>query len=146
MFVFVFRRILLFFPVLFGVLMGTFAFVHYGPGDPLSIMFGEEDWNNDPAILARLQKIYGLDRSFLVQFGDYVCGGLCVPDARNEGIIRGDWGKVAALAAGDRRHHSGLPPHIGAAWAGVVHHPVHRRRPLRHPGGGETEHLGSTIG
>ena len=33
MFVFVFRRIMLFFPVLFGVLVGTFAFVHYGPGD-----------------------------------------------------------------------------------------------------------------
>ena len=90
MFVFVARRILLFFPVLFGVLMGTFAFIHYGPGDALSTLFGEDiDRVNDPEILARLQKIYGLDRSFLVQFGDYVCGGLCVPDARYEGIIRG---------------------------------------------------------
>ncbi len=93
MFVFVFRRIMLFFPVLFGVLVGTFAFVHYGPGDPLSVILGEEVPENDPAILARLQKIYGLDRPFLVQFGDYVCGGLCVPDARNGGIITGDFGK-----------------------------------------------------
>ena len=63
MFVFVVRRVLLFFPVLFGVLIGTFAFIHYGPGDPLSIMFGEDDYENDPEILARLRKIYGLDRA-----------------------------------------------------------------------------------
>ena len=93
MFVFVARRILLFFPVLFGVLVGTFAFVHYGP-DALSVLGETEaDYENDPEILARLRKIYGLDRPFIVQFGDYVCGGLCVPDARNEGIITGDFGK-----------------------------------------------------
>ena len=95
MFVFVARRILLFFPVLFGVLIGTFAFIHYGPGDALETRFGEEvaDLPVDSEILARLRKIYGLDRSFLVQFGDYVCGSLCVPDARSGGIITGDFGK-----------------------------------------------------
>jgi len=93
MYVFVIRRIILMVPVLFGVLLGTFAFIHYGPGDPLSIMFGEDDYENDPEILARLRHIYGLDRSFFIQFGDYVCGSLCVPDARNEGIVRGDFGK-----------------------------------------------------
>ena len=90
--VFIVRRIVLFFPVLFGVLVGTFAFIHYGPGDPLSVMFGEDDYENDPEILARLRHIYGLDRSFFLQFGDYVCGS-CVPDARYEGIVRGDFGK-----------------------------------------------------
>ena len=95
MFVFVARRILLFFPVLFGVLIGTFAFIHYGPGDALETLFGEEvnDLPVDSEILARLRKIYGLDRPFLVQFGDYVCGSLCVPDARSGGIVTGDFGK-----------------------------------------------------
>ena len=91
MFVFVARRILLFFPVLFGVLIGTFAFIHYGPGDALETIEGVEvdDFVPDPEILARLRKIYGLDRPFLVQFADYVCGGLCVPDARSGGNRHG---------------------------------------------------------
>jgi peptide/nickel transport system permease protein/oligopeptide transport system permease protein len=65
------RRILLFVPVLFAVLFITFTLGFYAPGDPLEIQFGQ-DYDPDPVILARLRAIYGLDRPFYVQFGDYI--------------------------------------------------------------------------
>ena len=71
MLVFTIRRVLLFVPVLFIVLFITFTLGFYAPGDPLEIQFGQ-DFDPDPVILARLRALYGLDRPFFVQFGDYV--------------------------------------------------------------------------
>ncbi len=71
MFVFALRRIILFFPVLFAILFITFTFGFFAPGDPLEIQFGE-DYVLDEEVLARLRNLYGLDRPFWVQFGDYV--------------------------------------------------------------------------
>ena len=65
------RRILLFIPVMFAVLFITFTLGFYAPGDPLEIQFGQ-DFEPDPVILARLRALYGLDRPFYVQFGDYM--------------------------------------------------------------------------
>jgi ABC-type dipeptide/oligopeptide/nickel transport system permease component len=71
MLVYTLRRILLFIPVLFTILFITFTLGFFAPGDPLEIHFDEE-YTTDPAVLARLRHLYGLDRPFWVQFGDYI--------------------------------------------------------------------------
>ena len=78
---YIIRRVLLSIPVLFAVLIITFSLGFYGPGDPLVIMLGE-DYVPDEVVLDRLRHIHGLDRPYLVQFGDYVAS-----------LARGDWGK-----------------------------------------------------
>ena len=65
------RRVILFFPVMLIILLITFSVGFYAPGDPLEIQFGE-DYVLDEEILSRLRTLYGLDRPFWVQFGDYV--------------------------------------------------------------------------
>ena len=77
-----FRRILFSIPVLFVILLATFALGFYGPGDPLRTFYGEEIGEPDPAAIERLRKIHGLDRPFWVQFFDYI-----------DGLPRGDFGK-----------------------------------------------------
>ena len=82
MLVYTLRRIILFFPVIFCVLFITFFFGFYAPGDPLEIQFGSgTDYTEDPEVLERLRKLYGLDRPFFVQFGDYMWK-----------LVRGDMG------------------------------------------------------
>ena len=98
MFVFVVRRLLLFFPLLLGTLMGTFAFIHYGPGDFVSTAIDHETYSaiwdgTDYDYEALRHYLEILDRPFLVQFADYLCGGLCVPNAIHGGVLRGDWGQ-----------------------------------------------------
>ena len=78
---YIIRRVLLSIPVLFAVLIITFSLGFYGPGDPLVIMLGE-DYVPDEVVLERLRHIHGLDRPYLVQFGDYVAN-----------LAKGDWGK-----------------------------------------------------
>lgn len=77
------RRLILSVPVILVVLFITFTLGFYAPGDPLTIQFDEEQQGQvDPEILARLRHLYGLDRPFWVQFGDYIWS-----------LVRGDWGK-----------------------------------------------------
>ena len=86
--VYVLRRLVLFFPVMFVILFITFAVGFYAPGDPLEIQFGE-DYVQDEEILARLRTLYGLDRPFLVQFGDYMWK-----------LARGDMGEPLRVGRG----------------------------------------------
>ena len=76
-----FRRVLTSIPVLAIVLLATFTLGYFGPGDPLVFLAGE-DHQIDPEILERLRKIHGLDRPYIVQFGDYTWS-----------LLRGDWGE-----------------------------------------------------
>ena len=92
MLIYTLRRLLLMLPILFGVLIVTYTLGFYGPGDPLVIMFGEEERIPDPEILARLKKIHGLDRPFFVQFGDYM-GVWKNSKGEFEGLIQGNFGK-----------------------------------------------------
>ena len=71
MLVYALRRIVLSIPVLFAVLFITFTLGFYAPGDPLTVQFAEAE-EPDPVLLARMRHLYGLDRPFWVQFGDYV--------------------------------------------------------------------------
>lgn len=71
---FVIRRLLVSIPLLLLVALMTFAMSYYGPGDPLRIMMGE-NWQSED-VYQSLRHQYGLDRPFLVQFGDYMVDAL----------------------------------------------------------------------
>ena len=69
MLVFIGKRLLQLIPVLFGVLLVTFAVTRFTPGDPAEMAAGEDATQEMiEATRARL----GLDRSLPVQFGLYV--------------------------------------------------------------------------
>ncbi len=81
MFKYTLARIVQTLPTVFGVLLFTFALGFFGPGDPIQFQFGEQ-LPPDPAAVERLRELYGLNRPFLVQFGEYVWD-----------LVRGDMGK-----------------------------------------------------
>ena len=102
MFVFLLRRSIVLSAVVVGVLFAAYAFVYYGTNHQLWVTGCEPPGYHphrseypppecDPETYARLLEIAGLNRPFVVQFADYVCGGLCVPDARRDGVVRGDF-------------------------------------------------------
>ena len=68
---FVVRRIVLTLPVLFGVATLVFSLIHLVPGDPAAAMLGE---SASPADLDDLRTKLGLDRPFLVQYGEFLAG------------------------------------------------------------------------
>ena len=56
----------------------------------MEIQFGSgTDYTEDPEVLERLRKLYGLDRPFFVQFGDYMWK-----------LVRGDMGKSLRVGRG----------------------------------------------
>jgi peptide/nickel transport system permease protein len=63
-------RILIFVPTLFVITLLTFTLGYYGPGDPVRILMGER-WQNEQEYL-QIKHALGLDRPFLVQYGDFV--------------------------------------------------------------------------
>ena len=83
------RRVLLSIPVLFAILIITFTLGFYGPGDPLTIFFGE--YMPNPEIAARLRVIYGLDKPFWHQFGVYT-GVVRDRKGQYKGLLQGDLG------------------------------------------------------
>jgi len=76
---FIFRRLLLAIPTLFGVLVIAFLLLYVAPGDPVMAMVGERA---DEQTIARLRAELRLDDPLPVQFGHYVAG-----------IARGDLGR-----------------------------------------------------
>jgi ABC-type dipeptide/oligopeptide/nickel transport system permease component len=81
MFKYTLARIIQTLPTVFGVLLLTFALGFYGPGDPIQYQFGEQ-LPPDPEAVERLRELYGLNRPFVVQFGEYVWN-----------LLQGDLGK-----------------------------------------------------
>lgn len=69
MLAYVARRLVLGVPVLFGVSLLVFAMVHLVPGDPVSIMLGENPSATDAAVLRRQ---LGLDRPLPQQYAEFV--------------------------------------------------------------------------
>jgi peptide/nickel transport system permease protein len=59
------RRLVVAIPTLFLVMVFVFILQRMLPGDPLLVMAGEE---RDPEMLERLRRLYGFDRSIVVQF------------------------------------------------------------------------------
>jgi peptide/nickel transport system permease protein len=67
------NRILLFIPILFGLSMLTFIYIHLIPGDPVQAMIGP---TGTPEMVAQMRHELGLDRPIYVQYLDWVGGAL----------------------------------------------------------------------
>jgi peptide/nickel transport system permease protein len=76
---FILRRLGAVVPVLLAVSVLVFLMSHLTPGDPATIMLGE---NASAADVARLRHQLGLDRPLAVQYGRYIAGA-----------VRGDLGR-----------------------------------------------------
>src|SRR5438552_13601552 len=66
---FVVRRLLLLVPILLGVSILVFAWVHALPGSPVQSLLGERA---TPELVKQYNQKYGLNRSIPVQYWDYV--------------------------------------------------------------------------
>ena len=62
------RRILVTIPVMLFVALFVFSLLYLTPGDPAALIAGDQA---SPADIARIRATLGLDRPYLVQFGDW---------------------------------------------------------------------------
>jgi peptide/nickel transport system permease protein len=69
MFAYVIRRVLTTVPVMAVVALFVFSLLYIAPGDPAAIIAGDQA---TPADVERIRQGLGLDRPFLVQFGDWL--------------------------------------------------------------------------
>jgi peptide/nickel transport system permease protein len=67
------NRILLFVPILFGLSLLTFVYIHLIPGDPVQAMIGP---TGTPDMVTQMRHELGLDRPLYVQYLDWVGGAL----------------------------------------------------------------------
>ena len=63
-----FQRLLSLIPVLLILSVVVFAFVHFLPGDVIDMLMAGTEDSHDPAVRAALEKEYGLDKPFHVQY------------------------------------------------------------------------------
>jgi peptide/nickel transport system permease protein len=76
---FIVRRILAVVPVLFGLSIVLFTFIHLFPGDPATAILGQ---HATPQLSAKLRADLGLDKPIPIQYADYLAH-----------LARGDFGK-----------------------------------------------------
>ena len=76
---FIARRLLVSIPVLFGLSIVLFAFIHFLPGDPATAILGE---HSTPERIAEMRAYLGLDDPLPVQYGRWIVG-----------LLHGDFGK-----------------------------------------------------
>src|SRR3954452_8418808 len=69
MFGYVFRRTLATIPVMAVVALFVFSLLYIAPGDPAAVIAGDQA---TPADVERIRQSLGLDRPFLVRFGEWV--------------------------------------------------------------------------
>ena len=69
MLAYVIRRILATIPVMAVVALFVFSLLYIAPGDPAAVIAGDQA---TPADVERIRQSLGLDRPFLVQFGEWV--------------------------------------------------------------------------
>jgi peptide/nickel transport system permease protein len=69
MLAYIVRRILATIPVMAVVALFVFSLLYIAPGDPAAVIAGDQA---TPADVERIRQSLGLDRPFLVQFGDWV--------------------------------------------------------------------------
>ncbi|MBX0295014.1 ABC transporter permease [Haloarcula nitratireducens] len=79
---FIAKRVLLIFPILFGVSVITFALVQITPGDPIDVVVALNP-DISPAEEARLRARYGLNEPIWVQYFEWLGG-----------VLQGDFGRV----------------------------------------------------
>src|SRR5579883_1105138 len=68
MFAYISRRIAATIPVMLFVAFFVFSLLYIAPGDPAAVIAGDQA---TPADVARIRVSLGLDRPFLVRFGDW---------------------------------------------------------------------------
>jgi peptide/nickel transport system permease protein len=66
---FIVRRLLLLIPILFGVSVLVFAWIHALPGSPAEALLGE---HATPQAILRVRHMYGLDKPIPVQYWNYL--------------------------------------------------------------------------
>src|SRR5262245_4728866 len=69
MYAYVIRRVLATIPVMAVVVLFVFSLLYIAPGDPAAIIAGDQA---TPADVERIRASLGLDRPFLVRFGDWL--------------------------------------------------------------------------
>src|SRR6516162_11467786 len=69
MLTYVIRRILATIPVMAVVALFVFSLLYIAPGDPAAVIAGDQA---TPADVERIRASLGLDRPFLVRFGEWV--------------------------------------------------------------------------
>jgi peptide/nickel transport system permease protein len=69
MFAYIVRRILATIPVMAIVALFVFSLLYIAPGDPAAVIAGDQA---TPADVERIRESSGLDRPFLVRFGEWV--------------------------------------------------------------------------
>lgn len=69
MYKYILKRLLWVIPVLLGVSFIVFTIMHFSPGDPATLVLGEQA---SPEAIAALRAKMGLDQPFLIQFFNYI--------------------------------------------------------------------------
>src|SRR5919205_2217460 len=69
MFAYIVRRVLSTIPVMAVVALFVFSLLYIAPGDPAAVIAGDQA---TPADVERIRQSLGLDRPFLVRFGEWV--------------------------------------------------------------------------
>ena len=67
------RRLIGAIPVLFGISFLIFLLMHIAPGDPVTLLLGDDA---TPADIARTRHEWGLDRPLIVQYADFISRAL----------------------------------------------------------------------
>ena len=66
---YLFHRLLLLLPTLWGALTLVFLLIHLVPGDPIEVMLGETASSADKE---ELRRDFGLDQPLIVQYGGFL--------------------------------------------------------------------------
>src|SRR5919205_1847216 len=69
MFAYIVRRVLSTIPVMAVVALFVFGLLYIAPGDPAAVIAGDQA---TPADVERIRQSLGLDRPFLVRFGEWL--------------------------------------------------------------------------
>src|SRR6476469_3058577 len=69
MFAYIARRVVATIPVMAVVALSVFSLLYIAPGDPAAVIAGDQA---SPADVERIRENLGLDRPFLVRFGEWL--------------------------------------------------------------------------
>ena len=66
------RRVLQFIPVLLGITFLAFLLIYLSPSDPVSVRMSAGGISVSPEIMESMRRSMGLDRTLLIQYGDWL--------------------------------------------------------------------------
>ena len=99
MFRYILRRIAAIVPILFGVSVVCFSFIHLAPGDAITALAGD---NASPAVLERIRQAYGYDQPLPIQYirwlGMVLTGNLGTSIMTGRSVLSEIWPAAAHTA------------------------------------------------